>query len=499
MKNYEQVKVFCIKNLDHLASHGTKGFLYKDDLLTFLIKNGRENINKSKKNDLFIKIIEDECLFEKFIKENPLFLSLHLNDIIHFYGLTREEYEYLSSFNQYSYPFDECKVEIFTGSYQYTVQALCQYGYEELKNTYKDLIDEKVNRCHLQIKGKSVAETEVLLNHIQCFFEVLRIEEKTILVHGNQIDADVNYIPNISKEEEQRKQEIETLKNKLLENKKAYQILENAIDTSYSLHKCSGLDVLLNYEEQGLLEELYNRFSGNIFYGLRKYKDLKIIEFLEYDYKFPNLSANEEIRKVYHEDNQFKQNLEYLIYQKFIHDKSILEILNSPLEHISYAIHFFDLTDKTYKKILVILKENEDFMWVTINHDGYDCYLTFWSDIPDQIDTGYGGSKWGLIANSDHDKKNMEYQQYEVECNYQHSSSCLIGTMMLFDFIKALYCLARKPNMEKSEKMNNIAHIDEDCSVDSEQECTITTKKSKGNSVKNKNRLFSIFHKKYKV
>ena len=53
--------------------------------------------------------------------------------------------------------------------------------------------------------------------------------------------------------------------------------------------------------------------------------------------------------------------------------------------------------------------------------------------------------------------------------------------------------------MEKSEKMNNIAHIDEDCSVDSEQECTITTKKSKGNSVKNKNRLFSIFHKKYKV
>ena len=182
MKNYEQVIVFCIKNLDHLASHGTKGFLYKDDLLTFLIKNGRENINKSKKNDLFIKIIEDECLFEKFIKENPLFLSLHLNDIIHFYGLTREEYEYLSSFNQYSYPFDECKVEIFTGSYQYTVQALCQYGYEELKNTYKDLIDEKVNRCHLQIKGKPIKKTTVPIPWPKIINNFFILKNKTFFI-----------------------------------------------------------------------------------------------------------------------------------------------------------------------------------------------------------------------------------------------------------------------------------------------------------------------------
>ncbi len=442
MKYYEKIKTFALKHLRQIPNSGSEGFLLKDELTEFIRKRGKQIKYNSKKSDLIKQIIEDEDLLECFSKKNPFFINLYFEDVVEYYDLNKDEYNYLISFNDNNYSFDSFKKVRNYERDIYSFEALTIYNQDELKNKYKEIISDKVKKCHLQIKGNTIAETESLLEHVKCFFHILNIEEKSILINGKQIDVDVKDIPSITREEENRKSNIESLKSEIIKSENTYIILKRAIDTSYYLHNYSGLDILLNLSEKELLNDVYQRFCTTIFYILSKYKEINIIEFLENNYKYSYDSNNLKVKKIYNEDPDFRRVLNFMIYEKYFKQHSYINILNTRLDEITYDENFFNLTADEYNEILNTLYSNKKYKWCTIKCTYFRCFITFWSKCPKRIKEDSGDFTWGITDDKVENEKQIEYKRVEIKCDTMEPEySQLFFTNRMIDFIFLLFSL----------------------------------------------------------
>lgn len=413
MQNYEKIKEYCLNNLGciNYSNHGNT--IYKQDLVDFIHKNGLKIKDKAKREDLVVQIVENESLLEKFINKYPYFIYIYIHDILEFYDLDSNEYEYLKTFKKNQYSFDEFKNET-TYENNYSIYALMAYSQDELKESFKELIHDDSKRCHIQIIGNSVAETELLLEHLKCFFDVLNIDQGNIFSHGLKIDADAINIPNIQKEERKIKDDIEKLKQGILESKESYEILDKTIHVARYARKCPDIDVLLDMQKLNLLDEIYKRFPSTVFQSLIPYKDLKIIECFENN----RILGNTKIIEIYNEDEEFKNIINFIISEKYFNNKSWLEILNQPIDKICDGIVFKTLPYRELKKIEDELKQNKEYSWVTMKK-GYTCdYFSFWSEYPEKIELNYRDITYGITSNTIRGCKDLKYKTVLIRGNF---------------------------------------------------------------------------------
>lgn len=499
MQNYEKIKNYCLKHLNRVAYINENDTIYKQDLIDFIKDNGQKIKANSKRDDMIIQIFQNESLLEKFSNKYPFFYHINLYNILEFYELNIEEYEHLNSFYDKNYTFDEFKSQ-FSYSSNYSFKSLSAFKQDELKEKYKELTSGNSKKCHIVIRSNSVVEAEALLDHLKCFFDILHVDKKDILIQGKQIDANVKFIPTISKEEEEQKEKIEKLKNEILKNKKIYEILEKTIDSAQNLDDFSGLEILLNLKERNLLNEIYEQYNlhkSSVLDFVYLYENIDIIKFLEGDYLYENENY-ENIKKLYNEEHNFQFILDFILCEYCLNQQSLTDILHTNIDKVAYPQDFFGWDLDSYKQFINILEDNKKYYWVTIDWYHSKAELTFWTNRPELLKNEYGNLRWGvtqelhfLYSERTVCTKNVEFKKEFIP--YVQENRCYLTTFLL-KFLNILCSLNQITEAfnESISKIQNADNKDFSNGTDS----LFSTNEDSETKETNKSSFFSIFNRK---